>query len=384
MARLKGKNEEIKGNLDQRYWVQKSDPLVLMRSVPFSLGELKVLDTYISRINAADDSRTTVIFTKDEYEELMGISKINAEVLKKHAEGLLGKIVTLEMSDKSFLKFVLFTAAYYHLDDCGVPIIELSCSPQAKDLFFCIGKYHYFKYALENVVHLTHKSSYLLYIYVLHNRYRGEWELSLDELRNSVLDCKGQYQEYKVFKRDVLEVAVKEINKKTDCHFAYEVIKRGRRVVKIKFICQTQDKIEGQTSFFDEQPNAPLLSDQSDIDSEIMDTEDIISQLRQICNDDFTRDEIQSAYRFAKTFVYDKAIKSYFEQTYLKLLEIEKMKKISNRFRYFYQIICSDAERQRREQQDRENQNIKGYPPTYDIAEYESTSVIDDFDFEDE
>ena len=111
---------------------------------------------------------------------------------------------------------------------------------------------------------------------------------------------------------------------------------------------------------------------------------DIISQLRQICNDDFTRDEIQSAYRFAKTFVYDKAIKSYFEQTYLKLLEIEKMKKISNRFRYFYQIICSDAERQRREQQDRENQNIKGYPPTYDIAEYESTSVIDDFDFEDE
>ena len=118
MARLKGKDEEIKGNLDQKYWVQKSDPLVLMRSVPFSLGELKVLDTYISRINAADDSRTTVIFTKEEYEELMGISKINAEVLKKHAEGLLGKIVTLEMPDKSFLKFVLLSlgrlrCAYY-------------------------------------------------------------------------------------------------------------------------------------------------------------------------------------------------------------------------------------------------------------------------------
>lgn len=236
MARLKGKDEEINGNLEQKYWVQKSDPLVLMRSVPFSLGELKVLDTYISRINAADDSRTTVIFTKAEYEELMGISKINAEVLKKHAEGLLGKIVTLEMPDKSFLKFVLFTAAHYHLDNCGVPIIELSCSPQAKDLFFCIGKYHYFKYALENIINLTHKASYLLYIYVLHNRYRGEWELSLDELRDSVLDYKGQYQEYKVFKRDVLEVAVKEINKKTDCHFAYEAIKRGRRVVKIKFI----------------------------------------------------------------------------------------------------------------------------------------------------
>ena len=54
------------------------------------------------------------------------------------------------------------------------------------------------------------------------------------------------------------------------------------------------------------------------------------------------------------------------------------MKKVSNRFRYFFKIICSDADRQRKEQQDRE-QNT-GYPATYDIAEYESTSVLDDWD----
>ena len=73
MARLKGENEEITGKLDPKYWVQKSDPLVLMRSVPFTLGELKILDTYISRINAADDTRRTVIFTKEEYEELSNV-----------------------------------------------------------------------------------------------------------------------------------------------------------------------------------------------------------------------------------------------------------------------------------------------------------------------
>lgn len=267
MARLKGKDEEIKGNLDQKYWVQKSDPLVLMRSVPFSLGELKVLDTYISRINAADDSRTTVIFTKEEYEELMGISKINADVLKKHAEGLLGKIVTLEMPNKSFLKFVLFTSAYYHLDDCGVPIIELSCSPQAKDLFFCIGKYHYFKYALENVINLTRKASYLLYLHILTNRYRGEWELLLDELRDEVLDCKEQasYQEYKIFKNRVLDPAVKEVNKKTDCHFTYEPIKRGRKVAKIKFIYQSQEQeqLDGQLSLLDVEEQLEGLDEES-------------------------------------------------------------------------------------------------------------------------
>jgi len=340
MARLKGKDEEIKGNLDQRYWVQKSDPLVLMRSVPFSLGELKVLDTYISRINAADDSRTTVIFTKAEYEELMGISKINAEVLKKHADGLLGKIVTLEMPNKSFLKFVLFTAAYYHLDDCGVPIIELSCSPQAKDLFFCIGKYHYFKYALENVINLTHKASYLLYIYVLHNRYRGEWELLLDELRDSVLDCKGQesYQEYKIFKNRVLDPAVKEVNKKTDCHFEYEAVKRGRRVIKIKFIYHSQEleQLEGQISIDD----LPTVTDHKDYGSEEL------NNLASAVNFEFGKEELEGLIPIMDGLgILPENRKNYIAEKYAQLRVEEARKQssddkpIKHRYKYFLSMM---------------------------------------------
>lgn len=103
------------------------------------------------------------------------------------------------MPDKAFLKFVLFTKAYYHKDEYGKPIIEITCTEEARDLFFCIGKYHYFSYALENVINLTRKASYLLYLHILTNRFRGEWELSLEELRDEVLDCKEQesYQESK-------------------------------------------------------------------------------------------------------------------------------------------------------------------------------------------
>ena len=269
MARLKGKKEEITGNLDPKYWVQKSDPLVLMRSVPFSLGELKILDTYISRINAADDTRRTVIVTKEEYEELMGLSCGDYRTLQKHTKGVLSKVVELQMPNKDYLQFVLFERAYYHKDEYGKPIIELTCTQLAKDLFFCINKYHYFKYALENVIKLTRKSSYLLYVYIRSNRYRGEWEIELNELRDTVLDCKGQvsYQEYKVFKRDVLVPAVKEVNKKTDCHFEFESVKRGRWVVKIKFTYLAQDQIDGQLSF-DEPSNPPQLPDLNEDDSE--------------------------------------------------------------------------------------------------------------------
>lgn len=355
MARLKGKDEEIKGNLDQRYWVQKSDPLVLMRSVPFSLGELKVLDTYISRINAADDSRTTVIFTKDEYEELMGISKINAEVLKKHAEGLLGKIVTLEMPDKSFLKFVLFTAAYYHLDDYGVPVIELSCSPQAKDLFFCIGKYHYFKYALENVINLTRKASYLLYLHILTNRFRGEWEIELNELRDDILDCRGQesYQAFKEFKRAVLDPAVKEVNKKTDCHFTYEAIKRGRKVAQIKFIYHSQQLLVDNVA-----NSIPVENNESEIDWEQFYGSEQLAILAEGCAYEFNKEEMEQISRVLVRIHIPKDQMSgsqiFGKQFYLRekyaALNAEAAKKaknnekpIRNRFKYFLKMLEDDA-----------------------------------------
>jgi len=237
MTKKKQEKAIIAGNLDPKHWVQKSDPLVLMRTVPFSLGELKILDTYISRINAADDTRRTVIFTKEEYEGLMGLTCVDYRTLKNNTKGLLGKVVELEMPDKEYLQFVLFEQARYHKDEYGKPIIELTCTSLAKDLFFCIGKYHYFKYALENVINLTRKASYLLYLYILTNRFRREWDLSLEELRDDVLDCKGKktYKEFKEFKKSVLEPAAKEINAKTDCHFKYQVIKRGRSVSKIHF-----------------------------------------------------------------------------------------------------------------------------------------------------
>ena len=357
MARKKPKTEEIVGNLDPKYWVQKSDPLVLMRSVPFSLGELKILDTYISRINAADKSRTTVIFTKEEYEELMGLTSANYRALEKHTKGMLGKVVELEMPNEEYLQFVLFEQARYRKDEYGKPIVELTCTRTAKDLFFCIGKYHYFSYALENVIKLTRKASYLLYIYIRLNRYRGEWDIDLDELRDSVLDCKGQesYLAFKEFKRAVFAPAVKEVNKKTDCHFEYEAVKRGRRVAKIKFIIQTVDEridvelknIPGQMSLID-------VNDSESDENEIEYGGELANLLGSAaCDDEFSPEQIR--------VLQDLVIKAVpngddIERCDYLIHQIHKMnaydkdhKTVKNRFNYLRKMI---------EQELKEKENI--------------------------
>ena len=63
MPKKNNENTALTGCIKPSNWVQKADPLALMRSVPFTLNELKILDTYISRINAGDDTQHTVIFT---------------------------------------------------------------------------------------------------------------------------------------------------------------------------------------------------------------------------------------------------------------------------------------------------------------------------------
>lgn len=340
MTTKKPKNAEIMGNLDRKYWVQKADPLIAMKSIPFTLGELKILDTYISRINAADDTRRTVIFTKEEYEELMGLSCANPRALQKHIKALLSRVPELYIPDDGYISFVLFEKAYYHKDEYGKPIIELTCTETSKDLFFCIGKYHYFKYALENVINLTRKASYLLYLHILTNRFRGEWDLLLDELRDEVLDCKEQesYQEYKIFKNRVLDPAVKEVNEKTDCHFTYEAIKRGRKVAKIKFLYHSRDKLDTSQLTFDDLPTATAEEQQY--------SSEPLEFLAGACDDSFTEEEMQVIFSIltTKDLPADQngvqiARYHFLMQQYAELKRQESLQSIKNRFSYFKKMI---------------------------------------------
>lgn len=284
LNKKKGKNTLL-GKLDSKYWVQKSNPLAAMIGVPFSLGELKILDTYISRIDIADENQRTVRFSKEEYEKLMGIKCANYRALRKHARGMLSKVVTLKMPDNRYMDFVLFSKALYFLDENGTPQIELSCSEEARDLFFCFGKHHYFKYALENVIRLSRVSSYLLYLYVCSNSFRKTWEVSLDELRDVYLNCKdnSSYKDFKIFKRDVFTPAAKEVNEKTNCLFDCEPVKNGRKVVAIKFICKSA-------------PLLPKMLEVENLEQKVYEDEpDYGSELTNLiaCACDYEFDEVQ-------------------------------------------------------------------------------------------
>ena len=62
------------------------------------------------------------------------------------------------------------------------------------------------------------------------------WRIDkIDDLKYK-LGCPESYKNYAIFKQKVLDMAFKEINKSGDIKFKYESIKKGRKVISIKFI----------------------------------------------------------------------------------------------------------------------------------------------------
>ena len=68
------------------------------------------------------------------------------------------------------------------------------------------------------------------------NRWRGgSFELELNELRSLLAIEALEYQKFSDFRRNILEVAEREIAQKTDIRYIWQGVKSGNRIVAIRF-----------------------------------------------------------------------------------------------------------------------------------------------------
>ena len=370
------KSKNKKGELFNTAIVQKRNVLNELRKNSMSLQELRFFSIYLSKINSRDISTRVVRFPLEDFKRIMEFQTLNLTQLRESFVRLLQQVVSVPNENgRGFSSFQLFKRCKLLQDEFDQWYVEIDAHDDALPLMFDF-KNKYFTYQLWNALRL--KSSNQIRLYEILKQYEtiGNRESAVTELRELLGIAPNEYPRWDRFRDRVLDSCQQSLAENTDITFTYEKGKSGKggKWLTIIFHIQKNKKHVDQlslTDFIDQTPN---------IEAEVMEANDIISQLSKVCNYDFTREEIQSAYNFAKTFLHDKAVKTYFEQTYLKLLEIEKNKKIRNRFKYFYSIICNDADRQRKEQQEREIERSQGYEATYDIAEYESTSIIDKLD----
>ena len=242
--KIQSKNHEPK-----KIIVQKSGPLQLLAETNLTLTEFKIIDVYLGKINSHDPNSREIVFTKGEIEKLLGLKQLRREDLKKRLKNLF-QTITLQDPERpnGFCLIALFAKSEAWQDENGIWEIRLKCTDEARKYIFNIENIGYIRYRLHNILNLTSRYSYILFLYLENNKFRQTWKIGVDALKK-ILNCSEKtYDKYYIFNSKILKSSQHEINKKTSIKFEYTGIKIGKSVKIIEFnIISNTTNFEVQT-----------------------------------------------------------------------------------------------------------------------------------------
>lgn len=359
MVRKKIEPIETLGKDTNKLIVQKSLPLFALWRSDLSLSEFKILDTYLARINSHEPQKRKVTFSKGELEDKLGVTKINKVDLEKRLIHLMGNVVKVPDNNtkRGFKLVTLFEEVEADQDETGLWTITLECTQKAMKYFFNVDNLGYLRYKLRCITPMTSRYTYIMFMYLESNRFRKSWEVDLDELKQ-ILNCDTEetYKQFKRFNDLILKKIQKELHEKTECRYAYEPIKRGRKVVAIKFNLETLKDIEELSATVDTETKEVIDAKQFE---SLTDWDEWIESYCKACDDVFSTVEMEEFIGmlnqiplftlYPNTVVDDIAFKrhEYISEKYRALKVADSKKPIKNKYKYLKKMIESDIEKWR-------------------------------------
>ena len=204
----------------------------------FSACQLDILFMLLASLDESDEvSKQYHIRVKDI--ELITGRKWNYQQLREGTEDMMSRVFEIQMP-QGLRQIVLFTTVQY-LDGTGSFYMKIN--EDARPYFFDL-KNNFTLLELKSVLSCTSKHAKRLYSLACQWRGTGGHTYSIGELREilGLKDPKGkepeQYTKVSMFKKQVLDIAKRQINEHTDIVFDYELLKmRGRSFDTIKLFC---------------------------------------------------------------------------------------------------------------------------------------------------
>ncbi|MRI66138.1 replication initiation protein [Gracilibacillus thailandensis] len=214
--------------------VTKSNKLI-QANYKLSVVEQKIVLFLVSKIRKEDEDFKTYTLSVKEFCDLLGYKGTpKYSELRMITKKLLSKVLEIWEDDK--LKQMGWISYVEYNQSEGS--ISLSFDPRLKPYLLQLKK-EFTSYKLKNVMQL--KSSYSIRLYEILKQWQTvkKTEIPLEKLRK-LLGVENKYNEYHNFKKRVLKIAMKEINQNTDITFDFEEIKKGRKVVSLRFYIKTE------------------------------------------------------------------------------------------------------------------------------------------------
>ena len=235
----------------------KSNRLVQNSRYNLSVTEQRVIAYICSMIKPAEPSPEThnapfqleYEFDIWEYAKVCGIHSDGGQLYdetKSILKGLKQKVMWLELPDGTEVT-VGWLAKVWTNRRSGIVKVKLD-EDMVPYLFGLKNKFT--AYGLLNI--LAMKSQYSIRIYEIMQSYAYQKGVTFDydELKKILMiDGSKAYDRTNNLKQRILDPAMNEINAYTDLSVNYELIKQGRKVIKIKFYISRKDPLDRFISY---------------------------------------------------------------------------------------------------------------------------------------
>jgi hypothetical protein len=218
--------------------VKKSNTAISSRVKGYSLNQMKIMNLAISELTEHTTADEVLSFQAVDLLKAIGLGKNNHTELRKATLDMIRGIEIPE-ADGSFTQVPVFKKFKYHKGGT----VDIQFDSDVLPLLVQ-AKTEYTKYYFQNIQRL--KSGYSVKIYELCKQYQntkqGYRDLTIEELKIYLDIPLKKYPRFSNFKQKILNVAVPEINEKTDIKLDVEPIKKGRSVTGIRFYIALKNK----------------------------------------------------------------------------------------------------------------------------------------------
>lgn len=215
--------------------------------------EKNLLYMVVAQVKPEDSESKRYQVSVNQMAEINGSTRLKADAYKQATRKLISRVFETTLADGDFLQAAFITSARYKK---GTDIIEIGLSPEVRPFYVDLNK-KFTKMQLAAAISLN--STYAKRVYELLCMFKNmpdkTFKRSLVDLKTMlwVIDPKtgkDSYPSWTWFQRNVLDVAIREINGHTDLTFNYKPIYgdrpgRGRKpVVEVEFEVFYQAKPE--------------------------------------------------------------------------------------------------------------------------------------------
>lgn len=210
--------------------VTKANSLI-EASYRLSVSEQRAIALLAAQVQPQDEDFKPYRFHVADLAALMdGNNKRLHSQVKALTRELVSRVLTIHEPDGALHVAWLSSAKYYD----GEGTVELCFDPKLKPYMLKL-KSRFTSYKLANVIKLRSRYSVRFYELLKEHESLGGRTFALDELRKTLGIPDAEYPAWKDFRVRVLDVAKRELPKKTDISFSYKTRKRSRAVHWVDF-----------------------------------------------------------------------------------------------------------------------------------------------------